>query len=216
MSIEKEEIGFTGSAGSSGPPPPTMQLDPENVVALGIVGLKSNEVAYTILDCNFGVFGDFTQWLLFTWVAKFLKMSYMDDGCYLNAARMRFTYEGNPYCLNLIDTLGHVDFFYEVSRSLAACEGALLVVDASQLDPENVVALGIVCLKSNEVAYTVLDSNFGVFGDFTQWLLFTWVAKFLKLSYMDDGCYLNGLNPLMFVFALIANATYVGKWAISV
>ena len=67
------------------------------------------------------------------------------------AIQMDYTKEGQTYILNLIDTPGHVDFSYEVSRSIAACEGALLVVDAAQSIQERFIKLRIEYVEFNPV-----------------------------------------------------------------
>ena len=110
------------------------------------------------------------------------------------AVRMHYTAkDGNTYELNLIDTPGHVDFAYEVSRALAACEGALLVVDATQgIEAQTQRALENISAILAEAGYALSDV----------------VKTTVLLQDIGDFAAMNGVYATYFTGALPARVCY--------
>src|SRR5258708_5095092 len=75
----------------------------------------------------------------------------------LAPVRLKYHYLGQDYTLNLIDTPGHVDFSYEVSRSLAAVEGAIMLVDATQGIQAQTLSHGLAALEQNLTIIPVVN-----------------------------------------------------------
>ena len=89
-----------------------------------------------------------------------------------HAIQMEYFHEGEKFILNLIDTPGHVDFSYEVSRSIAACEGALLVIDATPRGSE---------LRPFRTSTLPLDTILRLFLFSIKWISPMQILKLLKI-----------------------------------